>query len=163
MVGIERKNDDRIDELEKTIVENLELIDCPVTHKFTNGMYIRQIAMPAGSLITSKIHKTQHPYTISHGIAAVSIDGQDWCEISAPYTGITEPGTRRVLYIVEDCIWTTYHPLPNMKSEYNDLNEEEMQKIVDDIENEILEPHINYLTGTNMHIEYKKAFNNKNL
>jgi hypothetical protein len=126
-------------------------------------MYIRQIAMPAGSLITSKIHKTQHPYTISHGIAAVSIDGQDWCEISAPYTGITEPGTRRVLYIVEDCIWTTYHPLPNMKSEYNELNEEEIQKIVDNIENEILEPHINYLTGTDMHIEFKKGLNNKYL
>ena len=161
MVGIERKNDNRVDELEKAIVENLELIDCPVTHTFTEGMYIRQIAMPAGSLITSKIHKTQHPYTISYGVAAVSIDGQDWCEISAPYTGITEAGTRRVLYIVEDCIWTTYHPLPNMKSEYNNLSEEEKQKIVDEIENEILEPHINYLTGTNMHIEFKKGLNNK--
>lgn len=163
MVGIERKNDNRIDELEKAIVENLELVDCPVTHIFTEGMYIRQIAMPAGSLITSKIHKTQHPYTISHGVAAVSIDGQDWCELSAPYTGITEPGTRRVLYIVEDCIWTTYHPIPNMKSDYNELSEEEKQKIVDGIEEEILEPHINYLTGTNMHLEFKKGINNKYL
>ena len=126
-------------------------------------MYIRQIAMPAGSLITSKIHKTQHPYTISHGTAAVSIDGQDWCEISAPYTGITEAGTRRVLYIVEDCIWTTYHPLPNITSKYNELSEEKKQEIVDEIENEILEPHINYLTGTNMHIEIKKGLNNKYL
>jgi hypothetical protein len=126
-------------------------------------MYIRQIAMPAGSLITSKIHKTQHPYTISHGTAAVSIDGKDWCEISAPYTGITEAGTRRVLYIVEDCIWTTYHPLPNITSKYNELSEEKKQEIVDEIENEILEPHINYLTGTNMHIEFKKGLNNKYL
>ena len=129
MVGIERKNDNRVDELEKAIVENLELIDCPLTHKFTEGMYIRQIAMPAGSLITSKIHKTQHPYTISHGTAAVSIDGKDWCEISAPYTGITEAGTRRVLYIVEDCIWTTYHPLPNMTSRYNECKRNRRKNI----------------------------------
>ena len=152
---IKRENDDRIDELEKAIVDNLNLIDCPLVHRFSDGMYIREIFMLAGSLVTSKIHNTNHPYTISKGKAMVAIDGSDWVELSAPYTGITEAGTRRVLYILEDCIWTTYHPISRMKVEYNSLELEEKMKLVDEIENEIIEPHVNYLTGTNIHLDYK--------
>ncbi len=113
--------------------------------------------MPAGSLITSKIHKTEHPYIVSYGKVAVSIDGDDWNEITAPYTGITIPGTRRVLYIIEDCIWTTFHRIDDMKSEYNNLNDEEKEKIVEKIEENILEPHLNYLTGTDIKHEYIKS------
>jgi len=113
--------------------------------------------MPAGSLITSKVHKTEHPYIVSYGKVAVSIDSNDWDEITAPYTGITKPGTRRVLYIIEDCIWTTFHRVDDMKSEYNDLNDDEKENIVKEIEEKILEPHINYLTGTDIKTEYLKA------
>ena len=51
-----------------------------------------------------------------------------------------------------------------MKSEFNNLNEEEKDKIVKKIEDDILEPHINYLTGTDIKQEYLKALENtKNL
>jgi hypothetical protein len=152
-----RENDDRLDELEVAMLENFEPVHCLTTHKFTDGMYIREIFMPAGSLITSKIHKTEHPYIVSYGKVAVSIDGDDWNEITAPYTGITIPGTRRVLYIIEDCIWTTFHRVDGMKSEYNNLNDEEKEKIVEKIEEKILEPHLNYLIGTDIKTEYLKA------
>ena len=152
-----RENDDRLDELEVAMLENFEPVHCLTTHRFTDGMYIREIFMPAGSLITSKIHKTEHPYIVSYGKVAVSIDGDDWDEITAPYTGITKPGTRRVLYILEDCIWTTFHRVDDMKSEYNDLNDDEKENIVKEIEEKILEPHVNYLTGTDIKTEYLKA------
>ena len=152
-----RENDDRLDELEVAMLENCEPVHCLTTHMFTNGMYIREIFMPAGSLITSKVHKTEHPYIVSYGKVAVSIDGDDWNEITAPYTGITKPGTRRVLYILEDCIWTTFHRVDDMKSEYNNLNDDEKENIAKEIEEKILEPHINYLTGTDIKTEYLKA------
>ena len=152
-----RENDDRLDELEVAMLENCEPVHCLTTHMFTDGMYIREIFMPAGSLITSKVHKTEHPYIVSYGKVAVSIDGNEWIEITAPYTNITKPGTRRVLYILEDCIWTTFHRVDDMKSEYNDLNDDEKENIVKEIEEKILEPHINYLTGTDIKTEYLKA------
>lgn len=152
---IQRDNDDRIDELESVMISEGEVIEFPVVHRFTDGMYIRQIFMPKGSLLTSRIHITEHPFTVSLGAASVSIDGKDWEHIVAPCTGITKPGTRRILYILEDCIWTTYHPIANMKSEFNDLSDEEVDKIVEDIENKILEPHINLITGTDINKDYK--------
>ena len=83
---IVRENDNRIDDLELAMLANFEPLDCPVSHTFTSNMYIREIFMPAGSLITSKIHKTEHPYTVSYGKVAVSVDNGEWLEITAPYT-----------------------------------------------------------------------------
>ena len=163
---IVRENDSRIDELEAAVIQEVDsLIDAPLVHKFTDGMYIREIFMPAGSLWTSKIHKTEHPYVVSYGKVAVSIDADEWYEITAPYTGITTPGTRRVLFILEDCIWTTFHRVDGMKSGYNDLSKEEIEEIVKNIEDKILEPHINYITGTDINKDYKEILNNniKNL
>ena len=130
---IKRVNDDRIDELELSIIQNLEKVECPLVHRFTEGMYIREIFMPKDSLITSKIHLTEHPFTISKGKVAVCIDGDNWQEFEEPYTGITKSGTRRVLYVIEDCIWTTYHLNPN--------NEQDLEKI----EDRIIEKHTNEL------------------
>lgn len=158
-----RENDNRIDELELTMLENMPLIDFPLVHRFTEGMYIREIFMPKGSVLTSKIHKTEHPFTVSCGVAAVSIDGGEWEYFYAPHTGITKAGTRRVLCIMEDCIWTTYHAIEGMKSEFNELSKEEVEEIVSSIEDKILEPHINYITGTDISKEYKEILNNKNL
>jgi len=158
---IQRENDAALDELEALMLKEGEVIHCPLVHRFTNGMYIRQIFMPKGSLITSRIHKTEHPYTVSLGAVAVSIDGGEWDHIVAPHTGITNPGTRRILYILEDCIWTTYHPVKEMKSEFNNLSEEEIEKIVESLEDKLLIPHINQLTGSDIHKEYKNILQTK--
>ena len=88
---------DRIDELEATMLENFEPINCPLVHRFTEGLYVREIFMPAGSLITSKIHNTQHQYFILQGKVSVWIDEGEEIFLEAPYIGVTEPGTRRVV------------------------------------------------------------------
>lgn len=90
---------------------NQPQIDCPLIHRFTdNGLYTREIFMPAGTFIISKIHKTEHPYVILTGKVKVWIEGEGVQVLSAPCVGITKPGTRRVLEIVEDCRWLTFHP-----------------------------------------------------
>lgn len=144
---IQRENDNRIDKLEAEMVSNHPIVDCPLIHRFTPGLYIREIFMPKDTLITSKIHKTSHPFTVSKGRLIVNIDMREWVGIEAPYTGITRPGTRRVLYIIEDCIWTTYHPLAWITGKENDLNEEEKSILAEDIISEIIEPHENILVN----------------
>ena len=99
---------DFIDQVELKIIES-EPIDFPMTHRFTPGMYIRQIFMPAGSILTSMIHKTTHPFVISKGDISVWTKETDTVRFKAPHTGITTPNTRRLLYAHEDTIWTTFH------------------------------------------------------
>lgn len=133
-----KSNDEKIDELEAEIVMNHAPLDIPVKHLFAKGMYIREVAIPAGSLVTSKIHKREHPFTISKGIVKVSDQSGEWVTLTAPYTGITAKGTRRVVFVVEDCVWTTYHVYSSITGKENDFNEQEIEKITDRVENRII-------------------------
>jgi len=81
---------------------------CPLKHSYGDGCYIREIFMPKGTLIISKIHKKTHPYFVMTGKASVvTEDGVEIIE--APHQGMTQAGTKRALYIHEDMIWTTVH------------------------------------------------------
>jgi len=131
---VEKKQSDlRIDELEATMLNNFSMINCPLVHRFTEGLYVREIFMPAGSLITSKIHKTQHQFFILKGAVSVWNNDGEEVYLEAPYIGTTEPGTRRVLYIWEDCIWATSHPNPN-----NETVEEIEERIIEKYDNPLL-------------------------
>jgi|SRR5215471_1478565 len=105
---------EKVNQLQKRL-EQFPKVEMPLRHLFTPGMYVREITMPAGTAVVSHVHKTEHPFVISKGSVTV------WTErygvmmpsnLSAPYTGITTPGTRRVLYVHEETIWTTFHAGP---------------------------------------------------
>lgn len=93
-------------------IKDMPKCDWTVVHRFVPGMYIREITMKPGSLIISKIHKHEHPFVISKGRCEVFTKENGWVDMQAPFTGITKPGTERVLLIHEETIWTTFHPIP---------------------------------------------------
>jgi hypothetical protein len=78
------------------------------THMFTPGLYTRQLFMPKGLIVISRIHMFEHPFVISKGDVSV-YDGDRIIRVTAPYQGVTKPGTKRILYTHEDTIWTTFH------------------------------------------------------
>lgn len=119
-----------IDEFEAAIIDGPK-VECPVTDRFTPGLYIREILMPAGTFITSMEHRTEHPFVISKGKILVTSDNEGQVLYEAPFTGITKPHTRRALYAIEDTVWTTFHV----------TEETDVEKIG----LEILEPHRNIL------------------
>ena len=80
----------------------------PLKHTFVDGAYVREITMPKGALIISKIHKITHPYFILKGDVSVLTE-EGIFRLKAPYSGVTKAGTKRVLYIHEDTVWTTIH------------------------------------------------------
>lgn len=78
-------------------------------HLFAPGVYMRVLHMPAGTVIVSKIHKTEHFCIALSGLALVRI-GESLEEIRGPRLMKTYPGTQRALVIVEDAVWLTIHP-----------------------------------------------------
>lgn len=103
-----------INRIENSIKNNLQITELPLRHIFTkeNGKYLygRSIFIPAGCLLTSRIHKHQHQFIVSQGCISVLDETTGASEIiKAPYHGITEPGTRRALFAITDTIWTTFH------------------------------------------------------
>lgn len=101
-----------VEAVEQRMIEHPQRVDVlehmPIVNRVTPFLYIREIFMPAGTILTSWIHKYEHPYTISQGdVSVMTEDGP--VRLKAPYTGITKPGTKRVLFPHTDTIWTTYH------------------------------------------------------
>lgn len=134
---VRKEANDAIDKLELALLQRYSKIECPLNHTFADQIYIREIFMAAGSKITSKIHRFRHPFFVLKGSANIWLDGIGWQYISAPYFGVTERGTRRVLDIIEDMNFITVHSNPN--------NTEDL----DEIEESIIEEHINPLLNSN--------------
>ena len=132
-----------IDAIEKIIADNNNPIELPLVHRFTDGIYVREIFMPKGTLLTSKIHKTRHQFMVLKGEVSVLDEQGNEVRITAPHIGITEIGTRRVLFIHEDCVWATVHANPD--------NENEVE-----IEARIIEPHDNELLSEGIKEAYQK-------
>lgn len=102
----------------------------PLKHTFVDGAYIREIFMPAGTVLTSKIHKIQHPYFVMQGKCSVRTEDAIF-HIEAPFHGITEPGTKRILIIHEDTIWITVHVTNEI--DLDKIEEQIIAKTFDDI------------------------------
>lgn len=101
---------DKLDTLEAQMI-NMPQVECPVVHHHIPGFYIRETHIPAGSFIISKIHLQRHNYSISKGRVTVRDEKGEIKELKAGDYGITEPGTRRALYVHEDIVWSTAHPV----------------------------------------------------
>jgi hypothetical protein len=98
---------DKIDALETLMLREPQVEIEPV-HHFANGLYAREITIKAGTLLTGKIHRTEHLSIVSKGrIIVWTEDGMR--EVAAPFTMVSRPGTKRVGYALEDTVWTTIH------------------------------------------------------
>ena len=80
-----------------------------ITHYFVPGLYVRQCIIPANFGLVTKIHKTQHFFAIIQGSGVVK-DAKFEFNYQAPFTGITESGTQRIIRTIEETHWLTFHP-----------------------------------------------------
>jgi hypothetical protein len=97
-----------VDKLEQELMK-LPAATIEPVHYFADGIYAREITIPKGVMLTGKIHRTRHLNIISKGSIAVWTANCGMMRISAPYTFIAEPGTRRVGFAHEETVWTTIH------------------------------------------------------
>lgn len=82
---------------------------CPVKHHFAPGSYGREMTLPAGMVVVGKIHKHAHINVISKGRVQVFTEQAGVLELAAPCTFVSSPGTKRVVHVLEETVWTTVH------------------------------------------------------
>lgn len=105
-----------------------DLIDVPVQHHFAPGVYMRQMDAAAGTLVVSKMHRTEHMNILLKG--SLTVATEDGIQLmTAPCVLKSMPGTKRIGYFHEDSSWITVHP-----TEETDLEKIEQQVIVPDDE-----------------------------
>lgn len=87
----------------------LPQVELEVKHYFSKGVYARELSIPAGVLLTGKIHKYQQINILSKGKIRVLTDS-GIVEVEAPFTVVSPPGTKRIALAITDCVWTTFLP-----------------------------------------------------
>jgi hypothetical protein len=99
-----------IDKIEYEL-STLPVAEIPLTHIFTDGIYIRQAYAPAGSMFTTVHHNTEHPFILISGTTEV-ISNEEASSITGPFMGITKKGTRRLVHAITDAMYLTIHANP---------------------------------------------------
>ena len=112
--------DDRLDRWEAFVADKPQQ-ECPLKHTYPEGLYVREIFAPAGSIITSRIHKFDHPFFLIQGKLTVISETEGLVTYTAPMYGITLPQTRRAILIHEDTVWITVHPNPQNKKDHEEI------------------------------------------
>lgn len=95
--------------------------EMPLTHRFSDGMYTREIFIPAGTLLTGKIHKHDHPNFLMSGEVLVVTESEGKEHLKGPLTMISPPGTKRALYAITDVTWVTVHLNPTNTQDLGEL------------------------------------------
>jgi hypothetical protein len=114
---------EKILELEKILSSHPDAMfgDCmPLKHDFADGIYVREIRVPKGHVVVTKIFKQDHATFLMQGKCSVATEN-GIKEISAPFHMMTKAGVKRVILIHEDVVWITVHGNPT--------NEKDIEKI----------------------------------
>jgi len=106
---------DRIVELEKAIAVIPgsygmdEFNEGKIHHHFGTGVYGRELFIPKGNIIVSKIHRGKTFNVIAKGRIAVICPNNGYNVYDGPYCFVSEPFTKRVVIALEDTLWITSH------------------------------------------------------
>jgi len=104
---LESAIDEKIELLEKSIFD-CEQAEIPVIDRFSDGMYIREILIPKGTILTGRVHISDYADIMLSG--DISIATKDGIK---RYTGANvlqgKAGRKRAGYAHEDTRWVTVH------------------------------------------------------
>ncbi len=92
----------------------------PLRHFKDDCRYVREIFLPANSLIVTRVHNFGHTSVISQG--KVTIMTEYGIEtLQAPVTWNEPAGIKRLIYVHADTIWNTFHVVPKEMNMTDDL------------------------------------------
>lgn len=84
-------------------------VECPLQHSFIDGVYVRTIFIPAGTVIVGKIHKHSHANILSQGEVIVVTEEGGVERLKGPLTMVSPAGCKRAVRALTDTTWTTIH------------------------------------------------------
>lgn len=95
---------------------------CPLTHHFGDGIYMREMFIPAGTLLVGKIHKHAHPVFLVRGALRLYTEAGGVEDLRAPQAFMAPPGVKRAALALDDTVWITVHvtasrDLPTIEAE----------------------------------------------
>lgn len=111
----------KVEALEREL-SRMPQIECPVNHYFAPGLYAREMSIPAGTIVTGAVHKTENLVVVSLGcLHIVTEDGTR--EVRAGDTFVCQAGMKNAVIALEDSRWTNILFNPENETDTDKLTE----------------------------------------
>lgn len=85
----------------------------PLRHAFGDGLYVREIHIPAGYCFTGRIHKTMNPQFLMAGEVVHATEYHGLQHLVAPAMVMAVPGEKRAAIAITDVWMITVHANPD--------------------------------------------------
>ena len=92
---------------------HLPRVEGETTHRFAPGVYLRELAMPAGSMFLGHEHRTEHLCIVLTGRARVLVSGEAPRVIRAGDVFNAPAGSRKLVVVDEAMRFLCVHPNPD--------------------------------------------------
>jgi hypothetical protein len=114
----------------------LPQVECPLVHDVIDGVYIRQVTIPADTVVIGKIHRNETWNILVKGdITVVTETGKK--RICAPCVFRSPPDTKKAAITHGEVIWVNVCP-----TDLTDLGEIEQQLFYDEYEDSGFLDHV---------------------
>jgi hypothetical protein len=104
----------------KGLPNQVDLLEEDTHHHFAPGVYLRELFIPEGVVITGAIHRTKHLTIIASGTVRITTsNGVE--ELTGPAVFVSEIGAKKAIYAITDA--TVMNPLPTMETDIMKIEE----------------------------------------
>lgn len=90
-------------------ITNLPPVETPVTHHFADGIYGREMFIPAGTVLTGKIHRFSTLNVLIEGEITVTTP-EGMRRLKAPAVFVSPPGGKKAGFAHTNVRWLNVHP-----------------------------------------------------
>lgn len=78
-------------------------------HHFAGGIYARVLHVPANTVFTGALHRTEFFVMIASGRVMLVDTNGTRAEIVGPYLAVSPAGTKRAFHVLEDAVFVNFH------------------------------------------------------
>jgi len=111
-----------VEKIAQSLLDLNNPVEMPVKHHHSPGVYVREITIPAGTVLVGKVHKTRHLNVVQSGLVTIITPYRKFL-VAGPCTFESFEGEQKVGIVHEDCVWSTVHV----------TEESDVDKIVEEI------------------------------
>ncbi len=123
-IEVRREIEKRTKKVEE-VMKTMPQVEMETNHYFLPGLYLRELIIPAGTLLVGRKHKTYHISIMIEG--EMDVVGENGIKrIKGRYIHEGKKGTKRVGYTVKESRWITIHF--NGSGDLKKIEEEEFEK-----------------------------------
>jgi hypothetical protein len=100
----------RLGNVERNLSE-IEQVDIPLQHHFAGGIYVREILIPANTIVLGKRHRLAScNFLVSGELSLYMGEGIPSKRVRGPMIFESAPGTRKLVYSHSDVVFMNFHP-----------------------------------------------------